>query len=129
MGKLKTVDSKNIIINNWVGEFSNFIAQESLKLVISIGKPKNLISELSTKLVHYYIKALIKDSLTAYEKMNLSRQDEYEFTAKNFADLKYQLQIEVASAFESAAKEFSGKTVDYYCTISPVPDPINKEAC
>lgn len=118
-----------IVINNWVLEFANFIAQESLKLVETTGKPKKLVKELSLKLLHFYVKSIIKNSLTEYTNLNLDKKDAYDFTIKNFTDVKFQIQGEVAMAFEAAAREFSGRSIDYYCKISAIPDPINKEAC
>lgn len=51
-----------------------------------------------------------------------------EASFNSYMEQKIQVQNCVASAFEVAVTDFSGKDTTYYCDIMPVGDPINKLA-
>lgn len=48
---------------------------------------------------------------------------------KNYQHDKDLVSRSVAKGFEVAFRNFSNITMDYYCVVQPVPEPINKEMC
>jgi hypothetical protein len=123
--------TKNIIMDNWVDEFSKFIAEESFKLNKTVGRPKGLktTKRLLTRFVKFYVEYLVMDSLVEYKERDLKGSRAYEFTRANLSSVKIAIQEEVARGFEDAFQKYSGQLVEYYVTINEVPEPKNKEVC
>lgn len=58
-----------------------------------------------------------------------SPEQVYKFVANNFAEMKTKVQVAVAASFESAMSHHTGRSVEYFCRVSPVPESVNKEPC
>lgn len=124
--------SKNIIMDNWVDEFSRFMALECFKLVNTVGSPKGKKARkaLMVKFLRHYIDALVTSSLTEHKVGDeLSVTKAYTLTRQNLLDVRQGIQEEVANGFSEAVKKYTGHYVDYYVTINEVPEPKNKEVC
>jgi hypothetical protein len=122
-------DNKNIVIYAWLEEMSEFIARESYNLIKLTGDPKGSSKKLSSMFIRYFVSKMVLDSLTEYKKKKLDGKEAYDFTKKNFSEMKDELQLEIAKGFEIGFLKYSGKDIEYYCQVKPVPEPINKEVC
>lgn len=119
----------DILTNSWVDEFAEDMAAETLKLIKASSKSKGdkVSKELSVQFIKYLTHLVILDTLNEYKKKKLSSKKAYEFTHKNFTDLKLQLSHALAESFEKSFEVFSNRYVEYYVAINPVPNPVNKE--
>lgn len=121
----------NLIMDNWVDEFSKFIAEESFKLTKAVGKPKGIktTKRMMTRFLKFYVETLVFSSLVEYKERDLTPQSAYKFTKENLLSVRAAVQEEVARGFEDAFHKYSGQLVEYYVTINEVPEPKNKEVC
>lgn len=55
-----------------------------------------------------------------------SDRERYTKTSEDFNKLKLAMQDSIANGFSDAVLAFSGKYLDYHCSIKPVPDPESK---
>lgn len=118
-------------MDNWIDEFSKFIAEESLKLTKTVGKPKGIKAskKLMVRFLKFYVEALVFQSLVEYKERDLVGYNAYQFTRANLMSVKVAIQEEVARGFEDAFLRYSGQLVEYYVTVDEVPEPKNKEVC
>jgi len=126
------MSKNNLILDNWVEEFSKFIADESYKLVKTVGRPKGSKTSkaLSTKFLKAYVQSLVYDALTEHKPVNgLTPMRAFALTKQNLTVVRHNIQDEVAAGFEAALNKFSGQSVEYYVTINESPEPKNKEVC
>lgn len=71
-----------------------------------------------------FIKQLVFNALNAHVEAR-----DFQATMKAFAEIKTLVQDAVAQSFSEGVESFSGKPMDYYCDIKPVPKPVNKLPC
>lgn len=122
--------SKNLVLDSWINEMSELIAKETNGLIKTLGRPKDASVRLSVSVLQESVRLVILDVLTQHSERNdITREEVYVITKENFSGLKIQVQNSIARGFEQAFGEFTGRSVEYYCVINPVPEAINKEAC
>jgi hypothetical protein len=80
------------------------------------------------KLVTGIIGGMLYRELTMTPPL-LEKEEQYEFTKAAFSKYKSGVQEAVALAFQGAMTQWSGKSVEYYCQVKPVPEPTNKYEC
>ena len=113
-----------IVSNSWLEEYGEFIAQESYKLIKQVGQ--NGHKKLSTRFLKFYVNLILKNALLEHTKMPLSQDEAYRLTIHNFQQIKEQIQTEISLAFEKALSDFSGRNMEYYCQIKPVPEVTHR---
>ena len=55
--------------------------------------------------------------------------EEADRTMDAYRNFKIDVQEAIATAFGDASFQFSGRNVDFYCQIQPIPEPANVEPC
>jgi len=121
---------KKVTNEEWLDEFSSFVGRETQKLLRGYAKSHDQTAEdLLARYLNHLIKNTLVDIVTKYEKESVIRTQEelYELTYKDYKAFKFKLESEMADAFTQVMSKFSGKSLDYYCEISLMPDPINTE--
>jgi len=111
-------------LNKWADDFCSPLAVETLKLLASKGDDGDDTVYLAV--IGSYFKELVKwvvfRELTAdVSKLNTNKQKE-EFLRSKFFNLKLCLQEAIADGFSASTSKWSGKEIEYYAKISPVPD-------
>lgn len=114
-------------------EFSSRMVDHVAKAIISEGKanPELSRNELHLHFIACYLGSLVYTRLLEKPKGKGKRGGvaEYDHALKNFNELKVGTQDAVAKAFQGAMSTFAGQTVDYYCQIKVIPEPVNKLSC
>lgn len=122
---------KSLIVNSWIEEFADGLAHETFKLIVQCPKPEG--SEISYRVMasylRHYTRRVIYDVLTIPAEGVQDNQEAYKITYKAYSELKRELESNIARGFEEAFHIFTGRFVDYNCSVDVVPDPINKEPC
>jgi hypothetical protein len=118
----------------WLEETADVLAKETIKLIKHHKKPTsdfNLSEVLFYVYVEKFVGALVENALTAHQSdPNMTDYQRYTFSSEKFKIVKTNLQNEIARGFEQGFKKFSGiEPPEYMCTISLVPDPMNKLPC
>lgn len=124
--------SKRVIsLDEWADQFSMEVAQEIYKTVDGIEKDKRgtLHKKLPAAFLNRFIAYTVYKTLQERPSYVRTNKEAYEFTMKNFNDMKAKIQEAVAIGFETAMSQYSGKTLEYSCTIAMVPEPSNKLPC
>lgn len=118
-------------MNTWVEDYAKFIADESLKLVKAVASPKSeaIVKKLSRQFLGFYVESLVYDSLMEYKIKNLKGEKAYQYSLQELAQVKTDIQDQIAKAFENSFKRYAGQFVEYYVQIKVVPEPKNKEVC
>ena len=126
------MSNKQIItLDEWANQFSQDVAAEIYRTLDGIEKEKR--GKLHTKLPLAFLSRFI--ALTTYKVLTerpstvKTKKEAYEYTMKAFNAYKISLQNTIAQGFQGAMTEFSGKELDYMCTIKLVPEPINTKPC
>lgn len=118
---------KILDLNAWIESFSAFMADETLK-VLRANCAKRGPDVSRALCIHFLARVLSSTVLdTLHERMEnpQSEAEALRFNQKQFAELKIQVQDAVALSFQTAMSHYTGRQVEYYCTIKPVPDPVN----
>jgi hypothetical protein len=122
---------KALDLNEWVDNFSTFMADEALKMLNAQGQKKG--PEVQRALLFHFLARIITSSV--YDALNdrgnldssASKKQVFEFTKKNFSDFKESLQDTIAMSFQTAFSHYAGRDMEYYCQIRPVPDPLSNK--
>lgn len=118
---------KTLDLNEWIDSFSAFMAEETLKILR--GHTEKRGREVGRALcIHFLSRVLattVLDTLKDRKEDAKSEKEQYDFSKKQFLDLKVQVQDAVALSFQTALSHFTGRQVEYYCQIKPIPDAIN----
>lgn len=118
--------SRNLILENFVDEFSQNLANETFKLVKTWEKKKALDGNITSKFISNFVEMIVLDSLNKYKETKLlDEQEMYKFTKENFNVTKANVQMAVSTAFERAFNIYANRKVEYYCLVNLVPEPIN----
>jgi hypothetical protein len=119
-----------VSLDEWVDNFTSYIAAENIKLIRSYGADKGdkALKKLYVSFLKNYLENVVLGVLTDYPKEMMDDREIYEYVSGHFKDLKYNIQIEIADAFNDAMAKFSGHYMDYYCEIKPVPEPVSDKA-
>lgn len=116
---------EDIILENLAAEVYNFLKQH--QALNHAKRPFNKSPE-----VNFLAKYL---SLTLYAALNIqmpasmTQDQKVEAIHKNLGLVKSDIQEAVVMAFQEEMTRFSGKPIEYYCQIAPVPNPINQVLC
>ncbi len=84
-----------------------------------------------------FVSAFLKNFIGGTALTVLSREldqdepteEDVQSTMKEFGGFKSDVQDAIATGFGDAMFQFSGRNMDYYCQITPVPEPINDKPC
>lgn len=82
--------------------------------------------DLEAGFIAKYIGSLALLSLTKFSGTRTKSKSEYDLAAASFSELKVTVQEAVAAAFSVAMTEFSGRPVDYFCTLQMIAEGNNK---
>ncbi len=109
--------------------FSRLLVDETFRLIEGEGR---LHGGAFTRLViqrflTIYISTWASKALQAKAKETATKSEIFSFTAANFAKAKVRIQEAVSEGFQMAMGDFTGKSVEYYCQVNPVPPVANKE--
>jgi hypothetical protein len=123
--------NNKIIDLQWVENFTDNVAQESIKLLKAYGSSKankHKVDLLKQFLVSY-VKLIVYHAVAKLPDTILSEKDSFKFARENYKSIKIDIQDAVADGFQQAIVPFANADVDYYCNISTVGDPINTKIC
>lgn len=122
---------KTLDLNEWVDNFSTFMADEALKMLRAQGHKKGP-EVFKALVIHFLARVMtstIYDVLLERPADKMSKKELIEYNKKAFSDFKENMQEAVAMSFGTAMEHYSGKKIEYYCQVRPVPEPLNKEPC
>lgn len=125
-------EKKYLHIDSYVADFGEELAARTLSLIkASLPQKDDEIKKLAQqKFLKSYVETIILESLGKHvANVELSQKELEKKTEDELLDIKLQIQGSIEAAFESAMSSFTGYSIDYYCQIKPVPEPINKEPC
>lgn len=119
------VNKKSQAMQEWVSSFAKFIADENLKLLKAKGDKKGdkVTKALVKYFLRFFIRAMIRDVLPEPDLTPKNKEKSYAAMKQNFMAVKIDVQDAVSQAFYEAIKEYTGTSIDYYCQITPIPDP------
>ena len=119
-------------INEWLDSFSTQMSDGAINLCQAkassrggIDVYKALICAIVAKMVGT---AAVHVLMSAPEELK-GEKVRYEYVKEAFVSYKAGIQEAVAAAFTAAMSNFSGKELEYYCLIKPVPEPPTKQVC
>lgn len=75
------------------------------------------------------ISLVVWKSLSKIPEENMTREQHFQFTQRNFQEIKQRVQESVSAGVQEALESYSGKRIDYICQIVPMPPPINVIPC
>ena len=127
--QIKVLSTEELV--NQVDSVSELIVDATFKLIDGYYKnnPK-LNRALLMSFVSKFIRVAVYRSITVkFPEGVKTPQQQYDFTAKNFAVMKCDLQNAVSDAFTAAMSAFQGKKMkdEYYCQVKIMPPVANKE--
>ena len=76
-----------------------------------------------------FIGVMVKRRLNRPNPLKLPAEKQCNLVMSDYNDFKIKIQNSIALGFQDAMSQWSGKSVEFYCQIKPVPEPINKQAC
>jgi hypothetical protein len=127
--KKKSLKKQPLDVNEWLEDYSAFMADEAMKLLKAQGKKKgdHEYKALVTLFVYRILATVLIDTLHERpESFSGATNDElFEANKKAYGDVKHQIQEAVGMAFTTAMSHYSGRVVDFYCQVKPVPEVQN----
>lgn len=79
----------------------------------------DIASELYANFLANFVGVAVHKILTTDKQAG--RKATFASVSKDFAEFKLRVQDSVAAGFQGAMSAYSGKTIEYYCTVRPVP--------
>jgi hypothetical protein len=113
---MKIKDSN--VIDDFIENFAKTIADESLKLISDVERGDDLGIKIASRFIHHLVKNLVQSSVST---IKVSSETYKEAKAK-FLHVKGNIQSNVASGYESALRDLTGQSVEYFCKIEAVPE-------
>lgn len=112
-----------------VENVARVVSEKLVEMVKDNAQTAEIAKTLFPMIMRYYLKEALLYVLTEYKDLNLSPQAASDYTTKSFGTFKYDIQKEIAVAFELAMQEFKGgqEPALYLCSVIPVREPINKK--
>lgn len=115
----------------WIKNFSKQMVSELFVMVHTQKEQKDpvVLSKLLSTFLSSFVGSL---ALTALSKSPgkqdaiSSKEDLVKFTQQNLLKIKQDVTEAVSLGFEAAMYNFSGKEVEYYCTLKPVTEMKSK---
>ena len=92
-------------------------------------KGYDFVVRLTHSFLQRYIYVITLNTLGAVPSNPSSDREVEEFVNKNFARLKVGMQEAVAVGFQNAVSTYEGREVEYYCQLTSVTQPVNKQPC
>lgn len=122
MSNLKTLD-----LNEWIDSFSAFMADETLKILRLNTEKRG--PEVGRALCIHFLARIMTSTVLESLHMRLenpkTEEDALKYNQKCFAELKTQIQDAVSLSFQTAMSHYTGRQVEYYCQIKPIPEPLS----
>ena len=107
---------------------AEIISQQLLNMIKEAAETTEIAKLMVPLIIKHFIKNAVEGVLLEFKDLNLTPKAAEEYTLKNFGNFKYEVQKEIASAFELAMKAYSGREdILYHCQISPIREPLNKK--
>ncbi len=128
------MEKKNKIeltVQEWAENFSAPVIANILVLLRAEEKsmgPK-CKNELVSTFLAGYVAATMYQSLTTTEGVKMTKEQRYSTTMTEFSQAKSRLAEAISMGFTMAMKNFSGKSIEYYCDIRPIPERTNVGLC
>lgn len=109
-------------------QFTDMLAKETYKMFEAQGAKQGpeFLKYVPSLFVSSIVKLLIDKALAKKVRKGATKNEEYAFTSRNFQEVKQGIQNAVSEGFQLSLSGYSGKPVEYYCLIKPVPEPTNK---
>lgn len=112
-----------------VTTYASMLAAETVKLIDSTTSDENLRHRIKAAYIEKFVRLLVFNAVTDRPKHITKREEMLDHNINGFRELKGRVQEAVAGGFQGAMVEYSGRSVEYYCTVAVVPDPVNKVLC
>lgn len=125
----KKLNQQNL--NQYAALLTQNLAEHCLKILQQQTKDLGLefANEVYAQLIAKFIGGMTYNALMLRPESPCGKKDLLEYTQKNFLDVKHQVQHSVSSGIQGAMHAYSGKTVEYYCLIKPVPALLTNTPC
>lgn len=111
-------DYTQMVSSDMTAEIYKFVKYYEQK--VGKGTGLNLVGSFVQELVLRVVYEALNSSPDGADKVR------YEKTMSEFNLTKTILQDSIAFGFSDAMAKFTGKEMDYFCNITPVPDPTSK---
>lgn len=118
-----------VSFQQWAEDFSVLLTNETFKLIDSKNKSNGPEAGryVATTYLARFVGTLLFRTLTERNQLNTTKEEQEDFVMKNAAELKTAIQEAVSMGFQSAMTQFSGRQIEYYCQIKPVPEPVSNK--
>lgn len=115
-----TESNEDRVTNHLVKEVKKIIESQRAKY------GENYAKALEIQFLVKYIFELATYSLHKFSNTKTKAKPEYDLVAQSFSELKGNVQEAVGTAFSMAMSDFAGKSVDYYCSLQMISDPLSR---
>lgn len=125
MASSESVDMK------YVYKCSEHLLKENLKMLDMIEEKRGVgtVRAIVLNFLCSFIGNLVYRTLIEQPANLHDKSDRYDYAEQNFKDIKLEICESVSVGFTAGVKHFSGKNVDYFCKLSVIGDPVNREPC
>jgi hypothetical protein len=106
-----------------------FIADETVKLLSYVRKDKVLTPEAISQFLFYLVENVATAVLKSTDNKDITEEEKYKIVSQSFSKLKLHVQEGVSTGFSRAMTNLTGKSVDYTCQISLMPETKNRLPC
>lgn len=122
------MDKKEEISMNWLMKLTHHLCKENFKIIDAqtVAKGQDAADMLVVNFLAQFIGNILHRRLNERPNNLHDKEELIQYTQNNFADMKLKLQNAVASGFENAMMNYTGKPVEYYCHVTPVGPAVNK---
>lgn len=115
---------QNIKFEEQAEIFSQYMVEEMCKLLKAHAPDK--FGVMMSAFLATFVGNMVYKKLQEKPETAMSKEDLFKFTKDNFIGVRMQVQEAVAAGVSGAMTTYSGKHVEYYCQVKPVPEPISK---
>lgn len=112
--------------------FSKQTASQIFKVLDAVQKEHgyDFVMALSMNLLQRYIFVMSMNVLNMQPKTLAYTEEELqEVINRNFSKLKGNMQNSLAEGVGLAQGKYEGREIEYYCQLTPIHQPANKEPC
>lgn len=126
---MKSKDN-NLDLDEWKDTFSQHLIEVIFKCLLEEERERGVAfsQEIAITFLTRFLGGIIYNTLE-HKPMGFSKsngKEQYEYTSKQYAHMKHQIENAVAAGFQGAMTTYSKMPVDFYCQVKTVPEPTNK---
>lgn len=119
-------------LTEWKEAFSQHLIDVIFKCLLEEEKERGVAFSqgVAISFLSRFIGGLVYNTLDhstrSIQKLDLTGKEQFDYTSKQYTEIKLSVENAVAAGFQGAMTTYSKMPIDFYCQVKTVPEPESK---